>query len=102
MCDLIAVTLQGRRGEDITIQALSFLAICLPLQAAFVVDQYSHLRDIDLADYDTDGGCSDSIDILIGSNYYWHVVIGDIIRSDIGPLALNSRLGWLVSGPTSL
>ena len=79
-CDLIALTLQGRMGKDIEIQVLSFPAICSPLQTAVVVDQYPHLRDLDLADNDTDEDCSDSIDILIGSDYYWHVVIGDIIR----------------------
>ena len=99
-CDLIAVTLQGRRGEDIEIQVLSFPVICSPLQTAVVVDQYPHLRNLDLADEDTDEGRSDSIDILIGTDYYWQVVIGDIIRGDSGPVALNSHFGWLVSGPT--
>ena len=65
--DLIAVTLQGRMGEDIEIQVLSFPAICSPLQTAVVVDQCPHLRDLDIADKDTDEGCSDSIDILIRS-----------------------------------
>ena len=55
---------------------------------------------MDLADESTDPGCSDSIDILIRSDYYWHVVIGDIICGDSGPVALNSHFGWLVSGPT--
>jgi len=27
---------------------------------------------------------SDAIDVLIGSDYYWSVVIGDIIRGDSG------------------
>ena len=99
-CDLIAVTLQGRRGEDIEIQMLSFPVICSPLQTAVVVDQYPHLRNLDLADEDADEGRSDSIDILIGTDYYWQVVIGDIIRGDSGPVALNSHFGWLVSGPT--
>ena len=37
---------------------------------------------------------------MIGSDYYWHVVIGDIIHGDSGPVALNSHFGWLISGPT--
>ena len=65
------VTLQGRRGEDIEIQVLSFPVICSPLQTVVVVDQYPHLRNQDLADEDTDEGCSDSICILIGTDYYW-------------------------------
>ena len=94
------VTLQGRSGEDIEIQVLSFPVICSPLQTAVVVDQYPHLRNLDVADEDTDKGRSDSIDILLGTDYYWQVVSGDIIRGDSGPVALNSHFGWLVSGPT--
>ena len=67
-CDLIAVTLQGRMGENIEIQVLSFPAICSALQTAVVVDQYPHLRDLELVDTDGDENCSDSIDILIGSD----------------------------------
>ena len=33
-------------------------------------------------------------------DYYWQVVIDDIIRGEIGPVALNSHFGWLVSSPT--
>ena len=79
---------------------LSFPAICSPLQTTVAVDQYPHLSNLDLADADTDEDCSDSIDILIGIDYYWQVVIGDIIRGDSGPVALNSHFRWLVSGPT--
>ena len=70
------------------------------MQTAVVVDQHPHLRNLDLADEDTDEGCSDSIDILIVIDYYWQVVIGDIICGDSGPVALNSHFGWLVSGLT--
>ena len=93
-------TQDGKRGEDIEIQVLSSPAICSPLQTAVVVDQYPHLRNLDLADEEPDEVCSNSIDILIGIDYYWQVVIGDIIYGEIGPVALNSHFGWLVSGPT--
>ena len=90
---MIAVTLQGRRGEDSEIQVLSFPVICSPMQTAVVVDQCPHLKNLDLADEDTDEGCSDSIDILIVTDYYWQVEIGDIVRGDSGPVALNSHFG---------
>ena len=99
-CDIILVTLQGKRGEDVEIKALSFPAICSPLQTEVDVDQHPHLMNLDLADERSDDGYTDSIDVLIGSDFYWSVVIGDIIRGDSGPVALNSHLGWLVSGPT--
>ena len=36
--------------------------------------------------------------MLIGSNFYWNVVTGDTLRGDHGPVAVNSKLGWLLSG----
>ena len=39
----------------------------------------------------------DQSDILIGSDYYWHVVTGDIIRA----VDLSSHFGWLLSGPAN-
>ena len=40
--------------------------------------------------------------ILIGSNFYWNIVTGEIVKADEGPVAVNSRLGWLLSGPIDL
>ena len=70
------VTLQGRRGEDVEIQASSFPAICSLLQTEVDIDQHPHLTNLDLSDESSDEGYSDSIDVLIGSNYYWHVLLG--------------------------
>ena len=42
--------------------------------------------------------CSD-IDVLIGSDYYWEVVTGNIVREIGGLAAVSSKFGWLVSGP---
>ena len=59
--------------------------------------QFVKLAELDLADYPrTDS--NDSIDVLIGSDYYWDIVSGDVIRGG-GPTAVHSRLGWLLSGP---
>jgi len=43
-------------------------------------------------------GASGEIDALIGSNYYWNVVSGETVRGDHGPIAVNRKLGWLLSG----
>ena len=42
---------------------------------------------------------NDSIDILIWSDYYWDIVTGNVLRGD-GPIAVHSKFGWLLSGPT--
>ena len=91
--------LQVRRSgcEDaIKISALTFPVICSPLPGKVSVN-YPHLDGLELADepFDAEG----SIDILIGCDYYWHFVTGETRRGDEGPIAVNSKLGWLLSGP---
>ena len=77
-CDLIRIRLQGRFGEDVEIMALTFPAICSPLKTPVEIEQYPYLQDLELADVSGDDHISDSVDMLIGSDYYWDVVIGEI------------------------
>jgi len=73
--------------------------ICSSLPALVSVSKYSHLQSLDLAD---SGKLQQSgIDILVGSDYYWQVVTGDIVSGNCGPMAMSSRFGWLLSGPVS-
>ena len=37
--------------------------------------------------------------MLIGSNFYWSFVTGSIVKSSEGPVAVESKLGWLLSAP---
>ena len=41
------------------------------------------------------------ISLLIGVDHYWKLVGNQIIRGD-GPTAVNSKLGYLLSGPLQL
>ena len=39
-----------------------------------------------------------NIDILIGADFYWHFVSGSVIRGPgSGPIALSTRLGYVLS-----
>jgi len=40
------------------------------------------------------------IDVLIGSDSYWDLVTGQVIRGDSGPTAIHTKVGWILSGPT--
>ncbi len=93
-CDLVTFDILGN-GDTTCIQALSYPNICSPLNSQVNVNVYSHLEDLELADADNDSG---RIDILIGSDYYWDLVTGEVIRGDYGPVALGSKLGWILSG----
>ena len=38
------------------------------------------------------------IDILVGASFYWDFMTGEIIRGQSGPVALSSKLGYILSG----
>ena len=40
-------------------------------------------------------------DVLIGSDYYFDIVSGDVIHGRSGPVAVSSTFGWVLSGLTS-
>ncbi len=41
------------------------------------------------------------IDMLIGSDCYWNLVTGGVSRSMQGPIAVHTRLGWVLYGPVA-
>ena len=89
--------IQGlHQGEPINISAMNSPLICSPLPSAIKVDNYPHLQGLQLADE-----CDQlrDIDILVGSNLYWNIVTGDVVRAQGGPTAVSSKLGWLLLGP---
>ena len=88
--------LKSEHDDPITISALTFPVICSPLPAK-VYTSYAHLDGLELADEPSSSGSS--IDLLIGSDYYWNFVTGETKRGEEGPIAANSKLGWLLSGP---
>ena len=98
-CDRVSVRLQGK-SKDIGISALCYPKICTPLSTTFDIARYSHLEGLEFADenLDNEDGSATNIDILIGSDYYFDIVTGEIQRGDDGPVAVNSEFGWIVSG----
>ena len=62
------------------------------------IKQHPHLSDLELADF-SDAALNLPVDVLIGSDYY---LIGSICRGTSGPVAVHTKLGWVLSGPSSL
>ena len=85
-------------NEVVKVEVLCFPTICTPLPPILEVNQYPCLRELELADNFAE--TSDAIDLLVGSDYYWAFVTGEVIRTNGGPTAVSSKLGWLLSGPT--
>ena len=70
--------------------------------------QLSHLTSIqrnlnifhlDMAD-SLDGETTVDIEMLIGGDYYWDLTTGHTCRGDSRPVAIQTKLGWVLSGPT--
>ena len=62
-----------------------------------VKEECSYLQGLHLVDK---GKGDSDIDVLIGADYFWDIVEGEIKRENNERLiALKSKLGWLLSGP---
>ena len=91
---------KGVNDGCIYLKGFSVPLICSPLSGQridVVKEQFPFLKELDL----TNKGKGDSeIDLLIGANFYWNVIEGEIRRCGSGgPIAVNSKLGWMLRGP---
>ena len=100
-CDVVQLRLQGSQGE-IEISAICFPTICSALSAKVNIDNYEHLQGLELTDTSIVETSQQNIEVIIGSDYYFDVVSGDVIRDSNGPVAMSSLFGWILSGPTSV
>ena len=80
-----------------SITAIGYPTICSTLPSVTAVGEYTHLSDLELADF-SGGPDTAAIDLLIGSDFYWQFVTGEVRRGSAGPVAIHSTLGWLLSG----
>ena len=80
--------------------------ICTPISNQLLsIEKYEHLRGLDLADY-CDGDeleADKKVEILVGADNYWHFVGVNVIRGKgRSPVAMETKVGWVVSGPTQM
>ena len=75
----------------------------LPLSTTLDLSRYPHLHGLQLSDLNILKGqpVDSNIDVLLGADYYFEILTGDIVRGDGGLIAMNSEFGWVVCGPTS-
>ena len=105
-CDMVqlAVVAVDTKGNDIMMEAYYVPTICSPISNQSIkiaLEEYPHLCGLNLADSSTLSGDNDvEVDILIGADCYWKFVTGTIKRGNKpGPVAVLTRLGWVLSGP---
>ena len=100
-CDVVELGIVTKNGEPVTLSAVVIPHICDPVRMQPISsfrNAYEHLSGLELAD---SGGITGEleIDILIGSDHYWRLVTGRVLRGVSGPTAVETRLGWVLSGP---
>ena len=77
--------------------------ICEPLTwqpLSFRQDNFECLQDLALAN-PSDFSSRLDVHILIGSDMYWQLVTGETRCKNPGPVAVNTVLGLVLSGPVS-
>uniref|UniRef100_A0A1X7U524 CCHC-type domain-containing protein n=1 Tax=Amphimedon queenslandica TaxID=400682 RepID=A0A1X7U524_AMPQE len=95
--------LETNDGNTLVLNLMVVPLICEPLVGVSLrgcIIGYDHLKDLDLADPGTNGDVIE-LDILIGLDYYWDIVSGEVLRGDCAPTATYSSLGWLLSCPVA-
>jgi len=83
------------------VRLLTTPVICEPLAAqpiSLYTNSYEHLSDLKLAD-SFNGNSAHEVDLLIGADYYWELATGRVSRGQDGPIAVETKLGWVLSGP---
>lgn len=100
VCNIVDLGVNTKEGPN---RMLSVSFICEPIvrPIKFCVERYPYLNDIDLADSPSDSSHLQP-EILIGLDYYWNFVTGEILCQGDGVVALHTTLGWVLSGPVPL
>ena len=61
---------------------------------------FPHLTSLTLADTHP-ADVPLNVDMLVGSDFYWQVTTGETIRGQTGPVAVNTKLEWVLPGPAN-
>jgi len=69
---------------------------CQPI--AYTKEKYENLADLHLPNFSRVGDELE-VDALIGSDHYWQLVTGQVMHGQSRPTAINTHLGWVLSGP---
>jgi hypothetical protein len=99
--EMVELGIQGLNGAfTIEVRALAFPVICSPVATRVDIAEVPQLDGLEFAD--EINGASETIDILLGADYYYEVVTGEISKGEMGPTAIQSKFGCLLTGPVKL
>ena len=97
--NVATIFLETITGDKLPLSVLLVPAIAAPIQntSCSAIANLPYLKGLKLANPLT-AGEQFNITLLIGADYYWQVVEDQIVRGQ-GPIAMKSKLGYLLSGP---
>ena len=102
VCGVVRICMKTIDGTNIELPFFSVPLICDPLShqpVAFCKTTYDHLSHLNLADFH-EGHAKVKVDMLIGTDHYWKIATGEVVRGNSGPTVISTHLGWVLSGPT--
>ena len=104
-CDVVQFVIECADSLNVFVSAYDVDVICGPIANQtinFAQQHYSHLQNLPLADSAAGDGDLD-VDIMIGADYYWSFVQNHVVRgeSNYSPVAIRTRLGYVLSGPVN-
>ena len=89
-------------GTTIPVQLLTTDIVCGDLPAnPLSPDEIKQLSAFQLADYPATQYHALHVDVLIGLDFLWEFMLRGIEKVGFGPCLLESKLGWVLSGPLS-
>ena len=104
-CNIVQFALECQDNLRVFINAYKVELICGPIanQTIEIAERfYLHLQGLPLADY-LRGDEGLEIDVMLGADYYWTVVQNHVVRGKLhGPVAIRTRLGYVLSGPVNV
>ena len=105
ICDLVNVQLKSLQNSYcLEVNALEVPMICSPLLQGETIrwakSNFHYLKGLKLADYPSGPHPDLEVDILLGSDFMWRTMTGEIIQGEENePVAIGSKFGWVLSGP---
>lgn len=107
-CDVVQLAVECADNLKVYINAYEIDLICSPLSnqsIEFAQQNYPYLQDLHLADISPSGSEESlDVDVMIGADFYWLFIQDKVVRgeSNEGPVAVGTRLGYVLSGPLDL
>ncbi len=97
--EVVTIELVTESNDTVSLDALVVPKIATPLQnhVPSIRPNLHYLNGLKLA-HPVTSDTRFEISLLIRADYYWQIVQDEIVRGD-GPVAVKSKLGYLLSGP---